>query len=229
MSSIKSDIQKLEPGALVELFELDYTHLGGDHERFHAHTQIGSIWWQGNEYRPWPIETEGFARDGDRPVAPTLRVGNVNGSISALCIAFDDLVGARLIRRRTLSKFLDAVNFPEGNPSANPQEEYPPELWFIEVKLTEDNTTVEFELASALDLSGVQFPRRQIIANQCPFAYRSAECSYTGGPVADAQDNPTADPSLDRCGKRLGSCELRFGKGNPLPYGGFPAAGLMRS
>lgn len=226
--SIASEIQKLEPGSLVELFELDATTLGGDYERFHAHLQIGPIWWQGYQFNAWPIEAEGFARSSDRPSNPTLRVGNANGSISALCLYFDDLVGAKVIRRRTFGKFLDAANFADGNPTANPDEEFPPEVWFIEQKLHEDNTTVEFELSSALDFSGVQLPRRQIIANQCPFLYRGAECGYTGGPVADLSDNPTDSPVLDRCGKRLSSCRLRWGENKELPYGGFPAAGLMR-
>jgi phage-related protein len=34
---------------------------------------------------------------------------------------------------------------------------------------------------------------------------------------------------MDQCGKRLDSCKLRFGEGAVLPYGGFPAAGLVRT
>lgn len=229
MTTIKSEILKLEPGALVDLFELDATALGGDYNRFHAHTQYQSIWWQGNEYSPWPLEVSGFARTSDKPAMPTVRVGNANGSISALCLYFDDLVGAKFIRRRTLGRFLDAVNFADGNPEADPTEEMPPEVWYIERKTGESKIAVEFELASALDFNGVMLPRRQIIANMCPTTYRSAECGYTGPPVADVNDQPTTDPALDRCGKRLSSCQLRFGATGELPFGGFPAAGLMRS
>jgi len=54
-------------------------------------------------------------------------------------------------------------------------------------------------------------------------------CGYTGPAVADANDVPTTDPSRDQCGGRVGSCKLRFGADKPLPYGGFPAAGLVRA
>lgn len=226
--SITSDVQKLDPGALVELFEVDATELGGDRLFFHAMTKVGSVWWRGNEYHPWPVQAEGFARDSDRPPTPTLRVANLEGSISVLCDVHDDLVGARVIRRRTFAKYLDARNFDEGNPSADPNQELPPESWFIERKVAETPESVEFELASVLDFNGVQLPRRQIVANMCPWAYRSADCGYMGPPVADLRDNPTSDPSQDMCGKRYASCKLRFPGDVEMPFGGFPAASLMR-
>ena len=91
---ITSDIQKLEPGELVQLFELDASEIGGDVLRFHGYAQ-GAIWWQGNEYAPWAIEATGFAKSGDaQQPAPQLRVGNIGqdadgnpvpGVITALC------------------------------------------------------------------------------------------------------------------------------------------------
>ncbi|MGQ2831440.1 hypothetical protein [Leptospira interrogans] len=38
---------------------------------------------------------------------------------------------------------------------------------------------------------------------------------------------PTTNPALDVCGGRLPDCEARHGPGNPLPFGGFPAANLQ--
>ena len=226
--TLVADIQTLEPGALVELFELDATAISGDLLRFHAYTQIGSIWWQSYEYSPWPISAEGFELSPSKPPMPILSVGNINGSITAACLAYQDLVGAVVIRHRTLGKYMDAVNFGGANPTADPTQEFPPDKWYIERKSAETSTAVQFELSSALDFGGVQLPRRVIIANQCPWAYRSAECSYTGGPVAKSDDTATSDSTLDTCGKRLTSCKLRFGANNPLPYGGFPAAALTR-
>ena len=232
--SIASDIQKLEPGALVELFELDATVQGGDVLRFHAHTQAGPIWWQGNEYSPWPIQAHGFARTGDgQQPSPTLSVGNVDGSISALCLFLNVISGARLTRRQTLGKYLDAANFAGGNPNADPDEELPPELWIVEQKTEETNEVVTFELSSALDFGGAQLPRRQIVANVCVWltigGYRGPYCGYTGTGCFDKNDHPVADQATDRCGGRLMSCKLRFGANNPLPYGSFPAADLIRS
>lgn len=226
--TFKADVQTLEPGALVELFELDATGISGDLLRFHAYTQVGSIWWQGNEYSPWPIEAEGFELQPSKPPSPMLTVANIDGSITAACLAFQDLVGAVVIRHRTLGKYLDAANFGGTNATADPTQEMPPDRWFIERKAVETSTAIQFELSSALDFNNVQLPRRVIIAGQCPWTYRSAECGYTGGPVADANDVATSDPSLDVCGKRLSSCKLRFGANSPLPFGGFPAASLTR-
>ena len=109
---ITADVQQLEPGALIELFEVDCTAIGGDMLRFHGHLQSASIWWQDNEYKPWPIQATGFMRttDAQQP-SPTLTVGDINGTISALCVYLDDLVGATVRRRRTLARYLDAANF----------------------------------------------------------------------------------------------------------------------
>lgn len=119
--SINSDIQKLEPGAIVEVFEVDAEDIGAGTLRFHGYPQDKPVWWQGNRYEPWAIEASGFQRNGEgRQPAPTVRVGNIGvdehgkpiaGVISAMCRMYGDLVGARFIRRRTLAKYLDAANF----------------------------------------------------------------------------------------------------------------------
>jgi lambda family phage minor tail protein L len=228
---ITADIQGLEPGARVELFELDASMIvGGDLLRFHGYGQAGVIFWQGNEYTPWPIQATGFAKtsEGQQPT-PTLSVGNVDGSISSLCILLDDMVGAKLTRHVTLGQYLDAANFAEGNPSADPSQEFPPDKWFIEQKTSETNEVVEFQLSSALDFHDVQLPRRQIIANLCPFAYKGPYCGYTGAAMFDANGNPVTDPALDICPKTLVACKARFGANNVLNFGGFPAAALIQS
>lgn len=229
MSTIEEDVQTLEPGPILEFWELDATVIGGGVVRFQGKND-GNVVWQGNMYSPWPITAEGFARTAEQQPNPKLTVGNVDGSISLLCLAYEDLVGATVTRRRTFEKYLDAVNFPGGvNPTADPSQEFPPEVWFIERKSQEQREAVEFELSSALDFQGVKLPRRQIIANYCSFVYRGPFCGYTGPPVADVLDVPTSDPLLDRCGKRLGSCKLRIWPDGILNFGGYPAAGLVRT
>lgn len=422
---ITADAQQLEPGGRITLFELDASSFGADQLFFHAHLQSGVIWWQGQEYGPWPIEATGFSRTSDQPPNPRLKVSNIDGRITALCLLFDDLVGARVIRRQTLVKYLDAKNFPgqnrvrwsnnpggvnggarwnyEGNgagtnlppetvegvtfypvryasngvswhrvtttnasgtggyaagdtlivtsylkfgssgrariginhntaagttysilagtptsrftvntstagqttlleqtdvgggvlklvfkvvlnaasssttssigpdtttvggnvvaygtqieladkpqgffiptgaqpvingynPTADPNEHFLDEIWFIERKVSETKETVEFELTTAIDLNGEQLPGRQVIAGVCGWlirgGYRGPYCGYNGPAVADANDVPTTDPARDQCGGRVNSCKLRFGADKPLPYGGFPAAGLLRT
>jgi lambda family phage minor tail protein L len=230
---ITADVQQLEPGGRITVYELDASSFGADQLFFHQHLQTGVIWWQGQEYGAWPIEATGFERTSDQPPSPRLRVSNLDGRIGALCMLFDDMVGARIIRRQTLVKYLDAANFTDGNPTADPGEHFRDEIWFIERKVSEDFETVEFELTTAIDLNGEQLPGRQIIAGMCwsiiRGGYRGPYCGYTGPAVADADDNPTTDPSRDQCGGRVRSCKLRFGQDKPLPYGGFPAAGLLRT
>jgi lambda family phage minor tail protein L len=190
---------------------------------------VATIWWQGYEYTAWPIQADGFAKtsDGAQP-APKLAVGNVDGSISSLCILMDDLVGAKVVRHVTLGQYLDARNFASGNPTADPSQEFPADVWFIEQKTAETSEVVEFELASALDLQGQMLPRRQIIANLCPFIYRGPYCNYTGAAKFNTSDQPVTDPALDVCGKRLSSCKARFGATQVLNFGGFPAAALVQ-
>ncbi|WGK60498.1 phage minor tail protein L [Halopseudomonas sp. SMJS2] len=219
--TLSADVQTLEPGDIVTLYILDAEAIGAGTYLFHNH-DAGPIVFQMRSYDPWPLEASGFEMSGSALPSPRLSMGNVGGFITALCLQFDDLVGAKLTRKRTLSKYLD------GQPTADPDEEFSPDTWYIEQKVGETSEVIEFELASALDFQGVQLPRRQIIANHCSWRYRGPECGYNGSPVADELDSPTADPGRDRCGKRLQSCKLRFGEHGELPYGGFPAAALTR-
>ena len=54
------------------------------------------------------------------------------GRITALCIAFDDLANFQLTIRETLAEFLDAENFPAGNPDADPTESI--SIWYFDQK-----------------------------------------------------------------------------------------------
>jgi lambda family phage minor tail protein L len=230
--SITSEIQKLAPSAVIELFEVDTTDLGGELLRFHAGTNglLQRIVWQGNEFDPFPVKVSGFELSGSGSLPrPKLQVANVTGVITSLVLQYQDLLGAKVTRKRTLAKYLDAVNFPGGtNPTADPTAEFVDDVFFIDRKSTETRDAVEFELAASIDLQGVMLPRRQIIQNVCAWRYRGTECGYAGTNYFDAGDQPVATLALDVCGKRLSSCKLRFGQTQPLSFGGFPAAGLIR-
>lgn len=217
---ISQDIQKLDPGAQVTLFELDMTALGGTVVYFHAGTD-GSrapIVWQGNTYSPWPVLAEGFEYNGrgQLPV-PHLKVSNIARTMTALNIAYDDLIGAKVTRRRTLAKYLD------GQPEADPDEHYPDDVYYVERKVSSNRALVDYELSSIMDVEGLMLPKRQVQRNLCGWQYRSAECSYAGGPVAKIDDTATSDSALDNCSRKVSGCKLRFGDKGPLPYGGFPS------
>lgn len=246
---ISADVQKLEPGALVRLFELDCTQIGGDVLHFHGYAQAGSIFWKGVEYRPWPIEARDFERTGDaQQPAPTLAVGNIGegptgeqitGVISSLCLALDDLVGAVLTVRETFAQYLDAVNFDGGNATADPAQELPTEVWIVEQKTSETPEAIEFELSNSLSFDGRKLPGRQITASICHWlwigGYRGPYCGYTHNAYFDAQNNPTSDAALDRCPGLVSACQLRFGAQQGVKpveavvnFGGAPSADRIR-
>ncbi len=168
---IKADIQSLSPSALIELFVLDMSNTtSGGKLFFHAGTNelMQPVVWQGVTYEPWPIKASGFDKTGQGTLPrPKIQVSNFAGTVSAEVQANDDLVGCRIIRKMTLARFLDAVNFKDGNPTADPNQHFPDEMWFIEQKTLETHQVVEFELSSVFDLMGVQLPYRQIIKNTC--------------------------------------------------------------
>ena len=231
-ATIASELQKFAPSAEIELFEIDATTVGGALYRFHPGKNglNANIVWQGNTFTPFPIEAEGFEWSGRGQLPrPKVRVSNVLGTISALVIAYQDLAGVKVTRIRTLAKYLDAVNFPgSSNPTADSTAEYPRDVYFIDRKSAETREMVEFELSSAADLAGVMLPRRQIIQNYCPWKYRGAECGYTGTSYFDTNDASVGSLALDVCGKRITSCRARFGSNAAIPYGGFPAAGMVK-
>ena len=232
--TIAADLQKLEHSATIELFVIDVRPLGGEIFRFHNGTNQlqQQLVWQGETYPMFPIEATGFDRAGDGPMPrPKVRVSNINGLVGQINREFSNLRGAIFIRKKTLARYLDAVNFPGGiNPEANPSAAYPDETWLIDRKSHQDNVLCEYELASPFDVAGTKLPRRVVIADICTVGYRSAECGYTGGAVATEDDVPTSDPALDECGCRTESCKLRFGHDpDGLPFGGFPGCGKVRS
>lgn len=230
--TVASNVQKINPSAVIELFELDATNiLGGGIYRFHSGVnELGNdIVWQGQTYVRFPIEVEGLEVSGNNtgpPARPTIKVSNYDGLMGAEVRTLGDLLTSKLIRRRTFARYLDAENFVAGNPIADPDVHFPDEIWFVDRKSKENAVFIEFELASALDIAGVMIPHRQCIQNTCTWRYKSPECGwipvayYTKGDVPTSVDN-------DSCGKRLSSCKVRFGQYAQLPYGGFPGVGLF--
>lgn len=130
---------------------------------------------------------------------------------------------------RDPSLYLDAANFPDGNPTADPTQEAL-EIWYIDQKTSEDGEAVVWELSSPGEIYNHGLPGRQM-TTFCHWAmtngYRGPDCGYTGAAMFDDEDNPTDDPALDQCKGCLSSCKLRFGENNELSFGGFPAVSLI--
>ena len=230
--NIAVELQSLEPSAIIELFQLDASSFGGDIYYFHAGTNNlrQPVVWQGQEYTPFPVEITGFEFNaGGQLPRPKMKVANVTGVITALVLAYQDLLGAKVTRKRTMKKYLDGINFSGGvNPTEDTTAEFPDDIYYIEHKVNENKEVVEFDLSASFDVQGIKIPKRQIIQNLCPWKYRSAECSYAGTTYYDTNDVAVGTLALDVCGKRLSSCEIRFGSTNELPFGAFPASGLIK-
>ena len=230
--TIASEIQLLAPSALIELFELDTGKYGGPVLRWHAGTNevAGDIVFAGYTYSRFPVEVSGFDLRGTGTTPrPTIKASNIGGTIAATARGYGDFMGCKLTRIRTFSRYLDAVNFASGlNATADATASFPKDIYFVDRKANENNVFIEWELAAAFDMLGVTLPRRQVIQNACAWQYRSTECGYTGAAVADVNDVATSVLASDVCGKRLGSCRLRFPAPASVPFGGFPGAGLLR-
>tara|TARA_R100001509_G_scaffold80932_1_gene45574 strand:+ start:2894 stop:3469 length:576 start_codon:yes stop_codon:yes gene_type:complete len=171
-----SELQSINPGAVIELFSIELnTSLHGSNSiyRFHngANTNAnGEVVWAGNSYLRFPIECSGFefGSSGTLP-RPQISVSNIFGTITAIIQDVNttthgnDLNGAKFTRIRTLARFLDAVNFtgntnPFGTP--DPTAEFPQEIYFLDRKVAENRNVVSWELQSALDLVNVKLPKR---------------------------------------------------------------------
>jgi len=240
-----TDLQKVNPSSIIELFELElYANIHGVDftYRFHAGTNAlstnGNIVWDGNTYSALPIEVEGFEYNAESgsPPRPTLTVANLLGSITAVLLDVNtttpgnDLTGAKLTRVRTLVRYIDAVNFTdETNPYGTPDTsaKLPDEVYYVARKVSETRDAVQFELAAVFDLAGVRAPKRQCSANLCPWIYKGSECGYSGTDYFDENDKSVEDSADDVCGKRLSSCQARFGTSAELPFGAFPGIGAF--
>lgn len=194
-NALNQEIHKLAGSALLDLFSLYLAPYGDlDEETLYFHTGtngIGSaVVWRGQTFAYFPIELTGFEISGQGLLpTPTARVANIGGSISAIIRSRNSIVGARLTRYRTYARFLDAVNFPNGNPDANPDMALPTEVFYVGQLTIENPLMVEFKLVSLLELDGLYLPARQINANLCLWQYRKSPCDYTGGYNIDGTVN----------------------------------------
>jgi len=158
--------------------QVTWTAQSVDVYRFHAGSNLdanGKIVWAGNEYLRFPIQATGFAFQRGQLPRPKISISNATGLISAILLSVNetttgnDLTGATVTRIRTLAKFIDAANFADNtNATADPNAEFPQEIYSIDRKSTETREVVEFELAAPTDLAGVRIPKRQCTRSVFP-------------------------------------------------------------
>ena len=186
-----SDIQKVNPSSIIELFKLTLkeglNYATGNPSnvtteyRFHSGSNLdayGDIVWNGETYIRFPVEATGFAFQKGQLPRPTITISNMGTpSMSAVLLAANaftagnDLTGASVTRIRTLARFVDAANFsgatnPFGTP--DPDAEFPREEYYIDRKSAENREVVQFELAAIFDMAGIRAPKRQCTRDLFP-------------------------------------------------------------
>lgn len=203
-TSVLTELYKYAPSAIIELFELDLTPLNSYYTdkgqpistlKYYFHngtnqraegtpplTNIDVVWGAGagNTYSARSIQIEGIQAStaGEIP-RPTLTISNHDLFFTEINKSYAGLVGAKITRTRTLVKFLNASNFLSGiNPTADPNAKFPDDVFNIDRISEEVPGQITFELAPAWDVEGVLLPRRQIIANICPWEYKQDPCTW---------------------------------------------------
>ncbi|SQD04980.1 phage minor tail protein [Escherichia coli] len=113
-----NECTRAEQSASVVLWEIDLTEVGGERYFFcNEQNEKGEpVTWQGRQYQPYPIQGSGFELNGKgTSTRPTLTVSNLYGMVTGMAEDMQSLVGGTVVRRKVYARFLDAVNFVNGN------------------------------------------------------------------------------------------------------------------
>ncbi len=229
---VNKELAKLTPSTLIELFELDTTDIDGNRLpaaqqviRFHNFVSEGyyPIFFGSVRYVPIPVQFKNneIKGDGTALPRPRLNIGNADGMVSYYMSQADGMVGAKLTRKRTFARFLSGETWglsasvnPIGSPDS--QAVLSDDIFFVDKVIAENRQTVEFELASILELGKVKIPRRRMFANNCGFEYRnSSGCDYTSSPAADSSDKKFVDDyGLTLVDRGLWDADQTFNRGD---------------
>ncbi len=121
-----NECTRAEQSTSVVLWEIDLTEVGGERYFFcNEQNEKGEpVTWQGRQYQPYPIQGSGFELNGKgTSTRPTLTVSNLYGMVTGMAEDLQSLVGGTVVRRKVYARFLDAVNFVNGNSDADPEQE----------------------------------------------------------------------------------------------------------
>jgi phage-related protein len=243
-----SALQEVAPGAIIELFELQLNttqHGVDDLYRFHAGTSLnnnGSVYWNDNEYTPFPIEADGFEYSGNGQLPrPTIRVSNILSTITALLLTLPDgLEGAKITRIRTLARYIDNRNFPGGDnlttqagdllvtqsgdplftqsgEGTNPYGTPDPTAEFPREIYYVDRKTVENRDVVEFELAAA-FDLAGIRAPKRQCVANICQWEYKSTECGYTGGLPT-------CLKTVTDCKAHFGQTAELPFGSYPGIG----
>ena len=162
---LTEDIKQPFIGNIIELWEIDISPVSGtanDVIRLSPHIE-GPTLWRGNTYDPFPLESSSPEKALNRaPGRITLSISNVNKMVFLKVLEFGDLIGAKVNRWRTLSKYLDNGSTPDA------QEHWPLEQYVIIQTSEFSRRAISFTLANKLNIPNVKLPKRQILKEEVP-------------------------------------------------------------
>lgn len=230
---IAAKLEQPNQDAMVELFTIDATVLGGSVYRFTTTPSETPLVWGGNSYAYCPVESSGWEWNGRGALpTPMLTVSRVNPIFHNAVVSYGDLLGALVTRVRTFRMFLDDGSQPDTSMYL------PFDVYRVERKSQHTNLAISWELSAYLDQEGQSVPRRQVLRDTClhryrkpngagGFDYSKATCPYSAATYFDRQGASCA-AAEDSCGKRLSDCKLRFGANGELPTRAFPGVARQR-
>lgn len=206
--NVAREAASIEPSQLLE-FYLIYYDWPGNQNDFLALTPIKKgmnvqIIWQGRSYISYPMEVSGFESSGDNTLPrPRVLLSNKDYNISKYLKVHNNLIGAKIVRKRTFAKFLDDVNFEggenpffnlsEGESAASAISFLPDQTFYVNRRVTETKELVELELSSVFELDNVYIPNRNVYARYCTWIYRGHGCRYTQEPKKTANSQNFTD------------------------------------
>ena len=194
-----SELNKINPSSIIELFELELTvglHIPAGNPnnldtvfRFHAGANLnnfGQIKFNNNLYQRVAVQIEGFEDTGKGTVPrPTLTFSNLGGitkdgtvmtmsdflAIVNLTTPGNDLLDAKVTRLMPLASALDNDNFVGDNPFGTPStDRLQDRIYYIDRKAIENRQVVQFELVSVLDMQNKKIPARIVTRDLFPTA-----------------------------------------------------------
>lgn len=171
-------LQLASDEALVTLFE--FTGFNST-LYFHAENTHENIYWNNNAYEAFPMVVDGIEKHADGAAArPTLIIPNVESLFKSAGSKFDtdgvtgtnsfvieDLLGKRIVIRKTLSKYVSESTDTNENPFEFPKAEY-----IIDRIAQKTSLSITIELASPFELVNVKVPSRVVTGKYCPWVYQ---------------------------------------------------------
>lgn len=189
-----SGLEMAPDEAIVSLYELELFS-GTEPLYFHSENTEDIIKFNNGtglqDYEAFPILMEGIELRGDgAQPRPKVKIPNVeslflsnskfNDGLGAFReggsdFQIEDLIGKRLTRRQTLSKYVQVGN----GPAPTNAFQLPKATYVIDRISGKTSLFIELELASPFDLQNIKVPSRAVTGKYCPWIYKALTTDAT--------------------------------------------------